>query len=192
MCGRYTVIDDDDIAELREIIPGFRGHIANGTLAEARIALPGTSAPILTQHGDFMSADWGFSRKTDKKLVYNARSETLTESAFFSPHLTYGRCIAPAKDYFEWQNDAEFPTKKQKYRFRRDTGPLYLGALFRPSQSGFEYTVITRAAAPELAFIHPRMPLIFTPETAQKWLGRSFDGSLLSCGIDRLVFEPVS
>ena len=36
MCGRYTVIDDDDIAELRQIIPGFRGHITAGELREPR------------------------------------------------------------------------------------------------------------------------------------------------------------
>ena len=54
MCGRYTVIDDDDIAELRQIIPCFRGHITADELREPRLALPGAAAPVLTQHGDFM------------------------------------------------------------------------------------------------------------------------------------------
>ena len=190
MCGRYTVIDNDDIAELRQLVHGLRSHVSDDVFGIT--ALPGTSAPILTQHGDFMSAEWGFRRQTDRKLVYNARSETLISSSFFSPHLTFGRCIIPAREYFEWQTDTENPVKKQKYRFFQGNGSLYFGGLFRPSDGGFEFTVITCAAAPDIAFIHNRMPLIFTPEYAAKWLSRQFDNTLLTRGIGKLRYEPVS
>lgn len=191
MCGRYTVIDDDDIAELRQIIPGFRGHITAGELREPRLALPGATAPVLTQHGDFMPVFWGFRKWDTKGVVFNARSETLTTSGFFSPHLRYGRCIAPAREYFEWQTDAEDPKKKTKHRIYAPDGHLlWMGALMRPGQNGFEFTVITRAASPAVAPVHHRMPLIFTTEDAAKWLGITFDEALLSRGVGALAYTP--
>ena len=192
MCGRYTVMDDDDIAELRQIIPGFRGHITAEELREPHLALPGTTAPVLTQHGDFMPVFWGFRKWDQKGVVFNARSETLTESGFFSPHLRYGRCIAPAREYFEWQTDPEQPKKKTKFRiYSRDNRPLFMGALMRPGENGFEFTIITRAASPEIAPIHHRMPLIFTTEDAAKWLGIAFDETLLSRGVGVLAADSV-
>jgi len=192
MCGRYTVIDDDDVAELRQIIPGFRGHIAAGQLEEPHLALPGSTVPILTQHGDFMMAVWGFTKWDSKSVVFNARSESLTSSRFFSPHLAYGRCIAPAKEYFEWMTDAEDSKKKIKHRiYAEDHHPLFLGALMRPSNNGFQFTVITRAASAKIAHIHHRMPLIFSASDAKLWLGAQFEVSLLGQGIGDLAYESV-
>lgn len=191
MCGRYTVIDDDDIAELRQIIPGFRGHINAGQLAEPHTVFPGGTAPILTQHGDFMFAGWGFSKWNAGGVVYNARSESIADSAFFAPHLPFGRCIAPAREYFEWQMDPEDSKKKIRHRIWSPDGkPLWMGALMRPHEGKFEYTVITRAASRRISHIHHRMPLIFTSADAAAWLSGSFDASLLTRGVNELAYEP--
>lgn len=178
MCGRYTVISDDDVAELRTIIPGFRGHIpAGGGLmsadnGEKRIVFPGMSAPVLTQHGDLLAARWGFRKWDGKGLVFNARVEGLRSSRFFSEHLEFGRCIAPARDYFEWRQTTSDSGRAEKRRCRiyPERGLFYLCALMRPADEGFEYTVVTRPAEPEIAFIHPRMPLLLDPDAARGWL----------------------
>jgi putative SOS response-associated peptidase YedK len=174
MCGRYTVISDDDIVELRMIIPGFRGHISlsdEQMLASERIVSPGMEAPILTQHGDFMNAWWGFKKWDGKGVVFNARMETIESSRFFSPHLKLGRCVAPALNYFEWAANPESPKKKLKYRISGESQRvIYLCALMRPIEGRFEYTVITRPASPEINYIHPRMPLLLDIEGAKKWL----------------------
>lgn len=174
MCGRYTVISDDDIAELRTIIPGFRGHIPHGEERMAgneHIVSPGMKAPILTQHGDLMNAWWGFKKWDGKGVIFNARVETISSSGFFSPHLKLGRCVAPAVDYFEWLTDPEKPKNKQKYRIScEDMRVMYLCALMRPADGRFEYAVITRPALSEIEYIHPRMPLLLDAEGARKWL----------------------
>lgn len=188
MCGRYTVISDDDIAELRTLIPGFRGHIPQ--IGFERVVTPGMEAPILTQHGDFMTALWGFKKWDGKGVVFNARSEKLASSGFFAPHLKLGRCIAPATGYFEWQTDPDQPKNKLKYRvFDESRRILYLCALMRPFDGRFEYTVITRSAAQEIMFIHPRMPLILDEDGARKWLespelGRLKNEIHLNCRLD--------
>lgn len=171
MCGRYTVIDDDDIAELREIIPAYRGHIPEGSPLFGATVSPGMTAPILTQHGDLLAAHWGF-RLADKKLSFNARSEGLDTNQLYSPHLAFGRIVAPARCYYEW-TPADPQNLKLKFTIapdkkRRPT--FYLCGLMRPNGDRFEYTIITRPAIDKLAFIHPRMPLIVDPNGAREWL----------------------
>ena len=169
MCGRYTVIDDDDIAELREIIPAFRGHISGGSELFGATVSPGMTAPILTQHGVFMPARWGFALPT-RKLAFNARSEGLETNRLYSPHLQYGRIIAPAHCYYEWM---PFEAKKQKFTIAPDYSRrpvIYLCGLMRPVDGGFEYTIITCPAADSISYIHPRMPLAVDPDGARKWL----------------------
>ena len=189
MCGRYTVIDDDDIAELREIIPAYRGHIPQGSQLFGATVSPGMTAPILTQHGDFMPAHWGFAL-ADKKLAFNARVEGLTTNRLYSPHLMYGRIVAPARCYYEWM-PADSPKKKLKFKIAPDDRRpvLYLCGLMRPNGDRFEYTVITRPAAESLAFIHPRMPLIVDLDGARDWLNvsRETATSLLPPSLDPAI-----
>ena len=183
MCGRYIVIEDDDIAGLRGLVPAVQSYLGAGE-PDGRLALPGTDCPILTQHGDLMNARWGFAKWDGKGVVFNARAETLASSGFFAPHLSYGRCIAPARMYFEWADetpdDPKAKPKKRKYRVFSVSGrPLWLCALMRPGKNApFEYTVVTKSAAPNLTFLHPRMPLILDDDGAKRWLDR-FDPSVL-------------
>ena len=109
---------------------------------------------------------WGFSR--EKKLVFNARSETAGQLSFFSDSFLRRRCIIPAAGYFEWDHREKKPPK---YRFSPINGDvLYLAGLYRFEEGRPVFTVLTRPAAPMLRCFHDRMPVLLHEEELQAWL----------------------
>lgn len=66
--------------------------------------------------------------------------------------------------------------QKIKYAIRpKAPGIVWLAAVYRyePGEKLPVFSILTREAAPEIAFIHGRMPVIFSEEKALKWLDRS-------------------
>jgi putative SOS response-associated peptidase YedK len=56
---------------------------------------------------------WAF--RVPKKLLFNARSEEITQTAFWKESFEKRRCIVPADAIFEWQDVKK--GKKPKYEF---------------------------------------------------------------------------
>lgn len=156
----------------------FDSSALKGTYYNKEI-FPSQMAPIITQQGQLIISTWGFDKWDNKGIIINARSETLTTSRFFSPHLKDERCIVPASAYFEWQKVEQ--GKPIKYRFMgKDIDTLYLAGLIkRIDDAHSTFVIITKDAATDIRFIHDRMPLIFDEEKTEKWLFDSFDESLL-------------
>jgi putative SOS response-associated peptidase YedK len=70
------------------------------------------------------------------------------------------------KRYFEWKNTGD--KRKEKYAFALpERGVMYLAGIY---SKGGEFAILTREAAPELAEIHGRMPVIIPKELAPVWL----------------------
>ena len=73
-------------------------------------------------------------------------------------------------------------TKKIKHAIRpQGQEVIYLAAIYRyePERRLPVFSILTRDAAPEIAFIHPRMPIIFSEGTAMKWLERNAEPAQL-------------
>ncbi|MBQ4157894.1 MAG: SOS response-associated peptidase family protein, partial [Clostridia bacterium] len=53
----------------------------------------------------------------------------------------------------------------------------YLSGLYRPSADGgdMEFVILTRSAAPDIEFIHTRMPVILDERRAREWLDLNND-----------------
>lgn len=131
-----------------------------------------------------VQASWGFIPSWSKdaeirKYTLNARMETLHEKPAFRNYL-FQRCIIPVDGFYEWKWLDEKGKKKEKYLLQINDGALFsLGGLwaeYTDKKTGEilrTFTVITMPANELMAEIHntkKRMPLVFKPENALKWL----------------------
>lgn len=177
MCGRYflsensldELLDDEwlDEALLRTARLGAELR----TSGEVR---PADIAPVIATNksravGAFPMR-WGLLHPTRGTLVINARSETASQSPLFGQSAAERRCLVPAGGYFEWLKDG---SKRIRHAFYGPGGtPLYLGGLY--VKSGGEplpgFVVLTREAAPHIAHIHARMPVIVPQSLTDDWL----------------------
>ena len=144
---------------------------------------------------------WGFHLQPNNKLIINTRSETAMEKPMFRKSMLERRCLIPCSWYFEWETrdaqqsllddmpslqiqagqtikgKAKNPTKI-KYAIRpKAPGIIYLAGIYRyeENQKLPVLSILTREPAPEIAFIHDRMPVIFSDKLHGQWLDRSTD-----------------
>lgn len=175
MCGRYW-IDPEDNAELAQIIAEMQHCESVKTVGEI---FPGDSVPVLcrSRAGNVrpFGMEWGYRMDGGKRLI-NARSETAAEKPMFRESMVNRRCILPMNAYFEWEAR---PEGRQKYRIApQGEGLCYLAGLYRFEGRNPVCTVLTTAAAPDIAFIHHRMPVILSSGETEAWLGgKSIDFS---------------
>ncbi|MBR3107204.1 MAG: SOS response-associated peptidase family protein [Clostridia bacterium] len=144
---------------------------------------------------------WGFHRADHKGLIINTRSETALEKLTFRTSMLERRCLIPCSWYFEWETrDGQENMldgisslqiqrenlsrgrprniQKIKYAIRpKRKGLMYLAAIYRyeETQKLPVLSILTREATEEIAFIHDRMPVIFTENTGAEWLNRAAD-----------------
>ena len=94
-----------------------------------------------------------------KKLIINARSETLKQKTLFRHALQNHRAVVICSGFYEWD------LFKQKVFFDQDQ-PFYLAALVIENS----FVIITQEANESVLSIHPRMPVIFNAQQAKQWL----------------------
>ncbi len=111
---------------------------------------------------------WGIPAPWDGKPVFNARAETVLEKPIFLAYLAK-RCIIPATSFPEWRKDG-----KTRHRYdiclRADDdgnpGIMAFAGLMDDSHA----TIITCPAAPRMAHVHGRMPVILSGNDVSVWL----------------------
>lgn len=118
---------------------------------------------------------WGFQPHWAKRGWINARSETVFSSRAFASAAKRHRCLVPALGWYEWQG-AKPP--KQPWLFHRDGFTLF--AFAGIWTAGIEekpatYAVLTTEAAPAIAPIHRRMPVVLDPDDYSRWLAADCD-----------------
>lgn len=177
MCGRYF-LSDDSLDELLD-----DGWLDEALLRTARLGAelrtsgevrPTDIAPVIATsksraRGAFPMR-WGLLHPTRGTLVINARSETAMQSPLFGQSAAERRCLVPVGGYYEWLKDG---SKRVRHAFYGPGGtPLYLGGLY--VKSGNEplpgFVILTRKAAPHIAHIHARMPVIVPQSLVADWL----------------------
>jgi putative SOS response-associated peptidase YedK len=132
---------------------------------------PTDAAPIIAPDRELRLFRWGLSVDWDTKPLINARAESLTEKATFRPLLRF-RCLVPADGWYEWRKDG---ANRIKTRVAPpEGGPFALAGLADPDRELF--TVITCAAAPSVAPVHSRMPVLLAgPKAEAHWLNMALD-----------------
>lgn len=177
MCGRFILITPAE-------------HINRLFKVELRLNLPpryniAPTQPVLVIRNNEARqriADhqrWGlipsWSKEPDKYgPLINARVETVLEKPSFRGPMRHHRCLIPADGFYEWQKMPSGP--KQPWLIRaKDEQTFAFAAVFdqwlAPDGSQVDgCALLTQAAGPALASIHPRMPVMLRPEEADTWL----------------------
>ena len=110
---------------------------------------------------------WGYHLENGRLLI-NVRSETAVEKAMFAENLRIRRCAVPLSGYYEWR---QLGRERMKYAIHPENhAPVYLAGLYRMEEQYPVFTVLTRDAAPGIAHIHHRMPVLLTQQAAVQWL----------------------
>ena len=170
MCGRYWIEPEDD-AELLRILDQMNRVDPELEVRTGGEIFPGDGVPVLclSRAGNVRSfaMAWGY-RMPDGRRLINARSETAAQKPLFRDSMRSRRCLLPMSAYFEWERRGR---ERIKYRIAPEAQGLhFLAGLYR-FEGGFPVcTVLTAAAAPEIAFIHHRMPVILPGEQRESWL----------------------
>ncbi|MFO7154055.1 MAG: SOS response-associated peptidase [Caldicoprobacter oshimai] len=139
---------------------------------------PAQSVPVVLEQKSrvITLARWGFNYSSKKKVVVNARAETILDRPMFKDAARYARCIVPANLFYEWK--AEGIGKKVRYRIGlQDASIMSLGGLYKLSFDKdlgpqLAFVIITTDAEEGVREVHPRMPLIIKEEWVDMWLNK--------------------
>jgi putative SOS response-associated peptidase YedK len=198
MCGRYTVLTEDEIIEIREILQDLSLRIVKDEFLEydekAGEICPSDHAPVIIKNEEgisFESVKWGFKKWNGSGVIINARFETITMKSTFSKCIEAGRCVVPAGEFFEWEKLASgihFAGKKKHFIKDKNDNILFMAGLYHDTEDGREFVIITKKATGEMKNIHDRMPVILRVDQIESWLsGKLFPDDLEKLDFDLLV-----
>ncbi len=190
MCGRYAILTEDEIIEIREILKNLSLHIVRDEFLEYNEGngeiYPTDFAPVITKREKgfyFENLKWGFNKWNDSGLIINARCETVKIKSTFSSLIKSGRCVVPAGEFFEWKKLEK--GKKKHFVKDKNDNILFMAGLYRDTIEGKEFVIITKNAIGEMKNIHDRMPVILRVNQIEDWLS----GKLQAEDLEKLDFD---
>ena len=192
MCGRFEDPDEESI------VSTFGVEVVKAHKEPSRDVRPTQQIRIVTEDAitaqrenrsivrELRFARWGliphWAKSIDpRRLLINARSETLLTKPSFRAAAKHRRAIVPAVGYYEWTSGK--PGKKQPFFLHpEDQQLLGFAAVYEwwkpttqtqiSSQPEWvcSVAIITRPAADSLGHIHDRMPVVVPPIMYDDWL----------------------
>ncbi len=201
MCGRYTLVQAEQVAER------FQAAEAQLPLLPRYNVAPSQLMPVVVRNSPnrLVEMQWGLVPAWSKEprtsfSTINARAETIATSAVFRGPFKSRRCLVPASGFYEWQ---KLEKGKQPFCIRLRGGDLFAFAglydIWRDREGNelYSYTIITTAPNELVAPIHNRMPAILRREDEDAWLSKDTDaarlmGMLEAYPADAMEAYPVS
>ena len=177
MCGRYNVVNNLYTQLMMKIL-GIQFDNPCDFKSQYNIA-PTEFAPIIlanNDHFELRSARWWLVPSWAKEpstqfKMFNARAETIESSKAYKKPFNEQRCIVPASGWYEWRK--ENGGKTPYYVTGNEQGLAFAG-VYDEWQQGesplTSFSVITTDAAPDLEFLHHRMPLLLKEDQFEDWL----------------------
>ena len=180
MCGRYVLPED---AALPTFGP-FAGGFCTCAFRPRFNVVPTAQVPVVVPAAagrQLRSARWGlipgwWTKAAPPPRTFNARAEDAAEKPVWRDAWRAGRCLMPARGWFEWRAGETPRAPKQPFFIACPAAPAiaFAGLWSLWEAPGAEpvasCAVLTKAAAPRIAFIHPRMPVVLKPEQIAAWL----------------------
>ena len=168
LIAKYGVREDPEL----QLIPRYNG--APGQ--EFGVVRDDEGERVLSEFEWGHVPSWGRDGPMGRRLI-NARSETVHEKPTFRTAFMERRCIVPVNGWFEWRRENG---RKQAYWIRpQDTEVFSLAGIWEGVDTGpgslLTFVILTMNAAPEIADIHHRQPLILGDEAMETWLDPDWD-----------------
>ncbi len=185
MCGRYVTPDEAALERYWAI-----DRRSGDPLRERFNVAPSTPVPILFRAEDgaleLIPARWGlipgwWKQSKLPTATINARSEEVAVKPMWRQSYRRTRCLMPARGWYEWrvQTGAESRGRrpvKQPYFIHSTASPViaFAGLMARwqapDGEAVLSCALLTRPAAPVIADIHDRMPVVLSPGDYEAWL----------------------
>lgn len=176
MCGRYT-----HLLSWRQIHDLYRLTAPKEPprLPLRYNACPTQELPVIVQGNggrELRMMRWGlipyWSKDGGKPYsTINARAESVRTKPAFREPFRRRRCLVPVSGFFEWRPEGRY---KQPYYITLADGPMTFAGLWDrwngPQGPVETYTIVTTTAAPEIAHLHDRMPVILPQQAWDLWL----------------------
>ncbi|MCB1159055.1 MAG: SOS response-associated peptidase, partial [Leptospiraceae bacterium] len=159
MCGRFVYKYLSK--ELELLFPDLKNNLSLKKRRTYNIS-PGTQIITISNviKSELKDLSWGFS--SGKRLIFNARSETVFQKVTFVDSIHYRRCLIPMNGWYEWKN--EMNTKVPYYIHPNNLS--FVAGIWK----GEEVCILTREASPDLEHIHSRMPQFISNNSFNTWL----------------------
>jgi putative SOS response-associated peptidase YedK len=177
MCGRFNITSDPLTVLLMELVglphPGPDNYNAAPTETIRVLRIGENGEPELVPMRWWLTPYWSDGPST-RYSMFNAKSETAHRSPAFREPFRKRRCVVPVSGFYEWtrQNNQKLP-----YYIRpHDQAGLLLAGLWdrwrNPEADEVleSFTILTVPAAPGMAFVHDRQPLMLSLEDACSWM----------------------
>ena len=165
MCCRYYYSDkiayevEDDLQFPSGELATREGDITPGMETRGIIRKKSNGSDIVLS-----DLFWGITSK-DKKLIINARAESVTEKPMFAESFGNRRCILPAAGFYEWD------INKTRFMFKRtDEKPIYLAGFYDLSENRDSFVILTTAANASMKPVHDRMPVMIDKGNVRNYL----------------------
>lgn len=166
MCGRFLLE-----SEVEDLVARYNAEYSMENYKSGEI-FPSENPLTVIKSDDkikLMPMKWGMSIDDGKKLIINARVETVDKKPMFKSSFLKRRCIVPANAFFEWKTEN---SKKVKHQINKDGENIFsMGAIY--DDNGF--VILTMDSNEKMKSIHNRMPLILTREEENIWLDTTTD-----------------
>jgi putative SOS response-associated peptidase YedK len=192
MCGRYSITSPPEAIQRVFQVPELPNLPARYNVA------PTQDVPVVRVGGDsdgpqadggrhLVQLRWGLvpfwadDAAIGAKMI-NARAESAAEKPAFRAAFRRRRCLVVADGFYEWKSPEREGARKQPYRIQLKSGePFGFAGLWErwtdpADQRVLETcTILTTEANVSLKDIHPRMPVMLSPDAFDRWLDPEAD-----------------
>lgn len=174
MCGRFHFPQESNDEMLHTVLERLEQR--NATVKTGDV-FPGDVAAVIASNRSLkpqaFAMEWGY-KLPDGKRVFNARSESAASKVMFADGMKQRRCLIPAAFYYEWQKT---PHSRVKYAIApKESKGFFLAGIYLIEDGVPVFSVLTKAPADAIAFIHDRMPVILPQEVMLDWLNPRYHG----------------
>jgi putative SOS response-associated peptidase YedK len=186
MCGRYVPPREADMERVWHI-----GRRSPNPFDQIRYNVtPSSQVPILIRLDDgaveLLYVRWGLIPAWWKKqslppLTFNARSEEAAGKPMWRKSLTSSRCLMPALGWYEWNEGEQVRavtgkvTNQPYFHYSPNSDLIAFAGLWSvwepPGAAAvLSCALLSKEAAPDIANIHHRMPVVVHPDDYNAWL----------------------
>lgn len=170
MCGRYSASRPPDLTE-----ETYAARAVDEPPPPSWNVAPTDPVSVVVDRGDgreLRTLKWGLipSWAEDDRIasrLINARAETVATKPAFRAALVKRRCLVPADGWYEWRD------KRPHFISRPE--PIAFAGLYERRGDVRTFTIVTTSAAPDIAYLHDRMPVVLPAGVWDAWLDRAND-----------------